>query len=234
MSMEDVVLVASVREEIRDGAFRVDMADIPYHIEMVLAGRLIPPVDSKVYWDEPKSGTTRQGSVSTMASVTDPNVATMRCLVAQTAKDFSDVEAGAYKMPEATIRAVIGADTKAEKATAETRKADVSGKRRAAPRTMAEAAAKDKAEAEAERAKLEAEAIAKVMAWGKRETGVKAKCEADEKAKTMAKAKREADTQAAREVEAKAKRGADAKAKEAQEAKARAEAEAEKERMSPW
>jgi hypothetical protein len=32
MSIEDVILVATVREEIRDGALRVDVADIPRHI----------------------------------------------------------------------------------------------------------------------------------------------------------------------------------------------------------
>ena len=76
MSMEDVVLVATVREEIRDGALRVDVDDIPYHIEMVLAGRLNPPVGNKVYGNKPKSGTTGHGSVSTMASVADPKVET--------------------------------------------------------------------------------------------------------------------------------------------------------------
>ena len=76
MSMEDVVLVATMREEIRDGALRVDVDDIPYHIEMVLAGRRNPPVGSKVYRDKPKSGITGQRSVSTMASVADSKVET--------------------------------------------------------------------------------------------------------------------------------------------------------------
>jgi hypothetical protein len=32
MSIEDVILVATVREEIRNGVLRVDVADIPRHI----------------------------------------------------------------------------------------------------------------------------------------------------------------------------------------------------------
>ena len=46
MSMEDVILVATVREEIRDGALRVDAADIPCHIEVVQAGKPIRPVSN--------------------------------------------------------------------------------------------------------------------------------------------------------------------------------------------
>ena len=44
MSVEDVVLVATVREEIRDGALRIDVADIPRHLEEAQANRI-----SKVY-----------------------------------------------------------------------------------------------------------------------------------------------------------------------------------------
>ena len=37
MNMEDVVLVATVREEIRGGVLRVDMADIPHHVVKAMA-----------------------------------------------------------------------------------------------------------------------------------------------------------------------------------------------------
>ena len=70
MSMEDVVLVASVREEIRDGALRVDVADIPRHLEVAQASRLV----SKVYSDELESGSIGQESDSTAASAVDSNV----------------------------------------------------------------------------------------------------------------------------------------------------------------
>ena len=68
MSVEDVVLVATVREEIRDGALRVDVADIPRHLEEAQANRT-----SKVYSDKVKSGSTRQESDSVMSSVDDLN-----------------------------------------------------------------------------------------------------------------------------------------------------------------
>ena len=40
MDIEDVILVAAVREEIRDGALRVDVADIPHCVEAAQAGEL--------------------------------------------------------------------------------------------------------------------------------------------------------------------------------------------------
>jgi len=82
MSVEDVVLVATVREEIRDGSIRVDAADIPLHVEVAQTDRA-----SKVYSDKLKNGSTRQGSDSTMASAVDWNaeaeiVRTMRMRMA--------------------------------------------------------------------------------------------------------------------------------------------------------
>jgi hypothetical protein len=74
MSMEDVILVAAVREEIRDGALRVDAADILRHVEVAQAGKLDRLMGNDVYWDGPKSGTTGQESNSMMASGIDPNV----------------------------------------------------------------------------------------------------------------------------------------------------------------
>ncbi len=74
MSMEDVILVATVREEIRGGALRVDAADIPRHVEVVQAGKLNRPVGKDVYWDRPKNGSTGQESDSTMTSAVNPSV----------------------------------------------------------------------------------------------------------------------------------------------------------------
>jgi hypothetical protein len=74
MSMEDVILVTTVREEIRGGALRVDAADIPQHVEVAQAGKLKRPVGKDVYWDKPKSGSTGQESDSTIASAVDSNV----------------------------------------------------------------------------------------------------------------------------------------------------------------
>ncbi|KAH9175002.1 hypothetical protein EDB89DRAFT_430094 [Lactarius sanguifluus] len=71
MNMEDVILVARVREEIRGGALRVDVADIPRHVEVVLAEeRNRPMMGNDLYW----GGTTGQDLESTMASGVDPNV----------------------------------------------------------------------------------------------------------------------------------------------------------------
>ena len=55
MSMEDVVLVAKMREEIRGGALRVDAANIPHHIEMALVGKVNHPVGNDTCLDCPKS-----------------------------------------------------------------------------------------------------------------------------------------------------------------------------------
>jgi hypothetical protein len=73
MSLEDVILVAMIREEIRGGAFRVDVTGIPSHIEMALAEKLNCPMGSNAYWDCPKSGTTG-GSDSAEASGVNLNV----------------------------------------------------------------------------------------------------------------------------------------------------------------
>jgi hypothetical protein len=49
MNMEDVILVATVREEIRDGTLRVDVADIPRCVEAAQAGKLNRPVGDKIF-----------------------------------------------------------------------------------------------------------------------------------------------------------------------------------------
>ncbi len=74
MSMEDVILVATVREEIRGGALRVDAADIRRHVEVAQVGKLNRLMGNDVYWDRPKSGSTGQESDSTMTSAVNPSV----------------------------------------------------------------------------------------------------------------------------------------------------------------
>ena len=51
MDIEDVILVASVREEIRDGALRVDVADIPHCVEAAQAGKVKAKADAWVKCD---------------------------------------------------------------------------------------------------------------------------------------------------------------------------------------
>jgi hypothetical protein len=41
MDIEDVVLVATVREDIRTHRLQVDAAEIPHRVEAVLAGKLV-------------------------------------------------------------------------------------------------------------------------------------------------------------------------------------------------
>ncbi|KAI9465239.1 hypothetical protein BJY52DRAFT_1183824 [Lactarius psammicola] len=77
MSMEDVILVATVREEIRGSALRVDAADIRRHVEVAQAGKLDHPAGKDVFRDRPKSGSTGQESDSTVASGVGPNVEVM-------------------------------------------------------------------------------------------------------------------------------------------------------------
>ena len=73
MSMEDVILVTTVREEIRGGVLRVNAADIPRYIEVAQAGKPNHPVGPDVYWDEPKSKSTGQESNSMTASGVSSN-----------------------------------------------------------------------------------------------------------------------------------------------------------------
>ncbi|KAH9175015.1 hypothetical protein EDB89DRAFT_430847 [Lactarius sanguifluus] len=71
MSMDDVILVATVREEIRGGALRVDVADIPRHVEVAQAGKLNRSMGNDIYLDRPRSG---QKLDSTKSSAVNPGV----------------------------------------------------------------------------------------------------------------------------------------------------------------
>ncbi|KAF8270199.1 hypothetical protein EI94DRAFT_1571952 [Lactarius quietus] len=79
MSMEDVVRVATVREEVRE--LQVDAANIPRYIELTQAGKP-SPVGWDLYWDGPRSRSAWQESDSTKASGVDPNVETEDARVA--------------------------------------------------------------------------------------------------------------------------------------------------------
>ena len=66
MDLQDVILVASVREEIRDGALRVDPADIPHCIEAAQAGKLNLLVGDRVK-GEAKTKATREDEAKAQA-----------------------------------------------------------------------------------------------------------------------------------------------------------------------
>ena len=74
MSMEDVILVATVREKICGGALRVDAVDILRYIEVAQARKLNRAVCPDVYWEGQESRITVQESDSTMAPGVNPNV----------------------------------------------------------------------------------------------------------------------------------------------------------------
>ena len=66
MDLQDVILVAAVREEIRDGALRIDAADIPHCIEAAQAGKLDLLVGDRVK-AEAKAKATREGEAKAQA-----------------------------------------------------------------------------------------------------------------------------------------------------------------------
>ncbi|KAH8976786.1 hypothetical protein EDB86DRAFT_3094467 [Lactarius hatsudake] len=227
MSMEDVILVATVREEIRGGALRVDPADIRRHVEVAQAGKLDRLMCNDVYLDRPKSGNAGQDSDSTKTPRINPNVkaeiaktirvasrsSPQKWTMKESDTDESDVEHSVsllqvfLEMHANHGRKIVQSKEKAcaeaKKAAAEVKKAEAMAKREATA----------KAEAESQQAKLETEA--------------QAKADAEAKAKVEAKAK-EAKSRAKAEAEAKAKREAASEAKAKYEAEAKAKYEAEK------
>jgi hypothetical protein len=73
MEIENVVVVATVREDIRDHTLRVDVAEIPRRVETVLAGRFsslegvnAPPTNSR-------SGAAKQEFGSAIGVAASPN-----------------------------------------------------------------------------------------------------------------------------------------------------------------
>ena len=75
MRIEDVVLVATVRENIRNHTLRVDVVEIPHHVEAALAGRPPPSDGVKVPPANSGNGAAEQEPSSTMSSAASPNVA---------------------------------------------------------------------------------------------------------------------------------------------------------------
>ncbi|KAH9051017.1 hypothetical protein EDB83DRAFT_2317098 [Lactarius deliciosus] len=238
MSMEDVILVARVREEIRGGALRVDVADIPRHVEVVLAEqRNRPMMGNDLYWGSPKSGTTGQDLDSTMAPGVDPNVEaeiakTMGVASPSgprqgTAKE-GDTESGVeHSSKEVEQNRAVGATARPDA------EAELNAETMCHPNAEA---AKDPANVEEEARKKEHEEATRtkesVNTEGRKAAAeAKAKCGADLKAKAEAEARGRAgiEEKARKKQEeeaARAKIKADKKAKIA--AKAKADAEAQK------
>jgi hypothetical protein len=70
MKIEDVVLVAAVREDIRNNSLRVDAAMIPRRIEAAQAGR---PSSCEGVDVPPNCGATEQEACSTMSTAPNPD-----------------------------------------------------------------------------------------------------------------------------------------------------------------
>jgi hypothetical protein len=64
MDIEDVVLVATVREDIRNHALQVDAVEIPRRVEAAQAGKLVHDDSAGVSPAVPKSGAVEQPSSS--------------------------------------------------------------------------------------------------------------------------------------------------------------------------
>ena len=75
MRIEDVVLVATVRENIRNSTLRVDVAEIPHRVEVALAGILSPYDGAKIPPADSRNGAAEPEPSSTMVSAASLNVA---------------------------------------------------------------------------------------------------------------------------------------------------------------
>jgi hypothetical protein len=62
MNIEDIVLVATVREDIRNNTLQVDAAEIPRRVEAAQAGRLVHVDSANVPSAIPTSGAVEQAS----------------------------------------------------------------------------------------------------------------------------------------------------------------------------
>ena len=182
MSMEDVILVATVREEIRGGALRVDAADISRHMANAEAKARLGKLNAETKADEePKAN-----------FEADDNAAEAE---AQNAK-----REVVFKANAGTPTAKFWAEVKANREAETKAKAESKEKREACVKAEAEAEAREKDEAEA-RENLEVEDKVKAEAFAKfiEEAKVKAAVEA---AKVRAKAdeKKRVEAQKAEEV----------------------------------
>ena len=179
MDIEDVILVASVREEIRDGALRVDVTDISHYVEAAQAGKLDHLVGYRAK-AEAKAEATHEVEAKVQAEAEATHEAKVK----------EQAEAEAKKKREAAARA----------------KAEARAKVEARAKTDADAKAKAEADAWAKVARAKVEAIANAKAdadaWAKAEDEARAKADADAKAKANADAWAKADADAAARVKA--------------------------------
>ena len=190
MSIEDVVLVATTREEIRDGILRVDVADIPRHIAN--AGT------KERYFAEPDA----RNSTASKAKL-DAVEAKAESEASETAKAEheakANAEAEARNNAEVEAREKWEAETKAEELARCI--AEVKGREdlrweleweAEKSKAKAEAEARDNAKAEA-RERWEAEASAKTEADAKVADEARAKAAEAAIAKTELEAKKNAE-----------------------------------------
>jgi len=238
MSIEDVILVATVREEIRGRAIRADVFDISHHVEKAQAGKLNPPVGSKVYGDKLKCGITGRGSDLKVSSGVDPNVETEDIqpmgvtspsgLQPSAAKEGDTDESHAgHSSKEVPMESpgVKGTSKDCLKKSVATPAVQTTGARKfedtsrgAAEWPIARAVAENHAVTamEGQEAKAKADAEARARA------GVEAKVKAYAEARARAEAA-DAEAKARAEEEAKAKADAEVEARAYAEARARAE-----------
>ncbi|KAI9441596.1 hypothetical protein H4582DRAFT_1933674 [Lactarius indigo] len=251
MSMEDVILVARVREEIRGRALLVGAADIRRHIEVAQAENLKYSVGDDVQQDAPKNEATAQksdlavASANVEAEITETVGVTLPSEpqrmgtkegdaheggVEHSSKAESQGEDARRKVEQPQVLEGSPQDNP-EKSKA-TSAVQASGTRKSAdarPSTQVGAAlAENRAMGTTARLDVETEAekVRRLEAEAARE-----RAKAEEKArKEAARAKEEAEAEAkkiAAEAEARVKREAEARAKAEAAAKAKLEAEAE-------
>ncbi|KAN0130793.1 hypothetical protein V8E53_011468 [Lactarius tabidus] len=198
MNMEDVILVATVREEIRDGALRVDVADIPRCVEAAQAGKLNRPVGDRIY----RAFNPKVETEDAKAIVTSPLGPRHRDTT-EGDSDESEVERSKNAAKKAATEARI-AEAKAEREAVAKAKAEAAADAKATREAEAKARAKVRAEAEARR-KREAIATAEALAYAEAEARAYAEAKARAKAEAEAWAKAEAEARVKAEDEAWAK-----------------------------
>ncbi|KAH9051016.1 hypothetical protein EDB83DRAFT_1360684 [Lactarius deliciosus] len=206
MSMEDVILVATVREEIRGGAVRVDAVDIPRHV----AETQLAKPEGKTYleaWAEAES--------NTKEAETQKAKREAEAMVKRKAEEKAkrDLEA------EVKAKTKVGAKAKREAEAKEKAEAGAMEKRDADAKVRVVAEAWENAKANSQEKlndywKAEAEADAKV------EGGAKVWAEADAKAKAMAEALENAKANVMEHWDAYTKARAEASAKAEAETRA--------------
>ncbi|KAH9067671.1 hypothetical protein EDB87DRAFT_19689 [Lactarius vividus] len=146
MMMEDVILVATVREEIRGGALRVDAADIPRHVAKAQQANLEIKADPKA---RAKAEANAKGDEEKAKLETES-----KANAEAEAKAKLNAEAKAKRKAEAKAKHKAEAKAKRIAETKETRevkaKAEAKEKREADTEVNAETEARERPEAEAD------------------------------------------------------------------------------------